>query len=118
MLNVSLTTFRQQRLRDTACSRQQRSEHAVPRFYFHVEDGYSSPDNDGIELRDIDAAKTEAVRFAGAILKDCGAKFWKSSTEWRMVVTNAADHPVFTLRFAADESARNEPYRPATASVK
>ena len=75
----------------------------MPRYHFNVEDGYSLPDEDGTDLRDLDNAKDEAVRLAGEILKNGGRHFWKTQTEWRMTVTDAGGQPVFTLRFAAEE---------------
>jgi hypothetical protein len=37
----------------------------MPRYFFHVRDGSSYPDLQGIVLPDVTAAKMEAVRFAG-----------------------------------------------------
>jgi hypothetical protein len=60
----------------------------MPHFYYHVLDGTSVPDRDGVELPDIDAAKVEAFRFAGAVLSDgIDGSVWQGHP-WRIVVTD------------------------------
>jgi hypothetical protein len=51
----------------------------MPRYFFNVGDGKDLPDLGGQELRDLKAAQTEAVRFAGALLREHGEKFWKGT---------------------------------------
>lgn len=70
----------------------------MPRFFFHVEDGEVFTDLQGTELRDLNAAREEAVRFAAALLRDQADKFWDTS-EWRIRVTNEADLTLFDLTF-------------------
>jgi hypothetical protein len=61
----------------------------MPRFYFHILDGSALFDFTGVELPGIDAAMTEAVRFAGAVLRDGIAdEIWKGSP-WRVVVSDS-----------------------------
>ena len=56
----------------------------MPRYFFHVYDGYSSLDQDGTELPDIYTAQAEAIRTSGEILRDIGAQFWDDpSGDWR-----------------------------------
>ena len=76
----------------------------MPRYFFHIEDGSSSRDEDGTELPDIYTAQAEAVRLSGEVLRDMGAKFW-DGTEWRLIVTDKSDSVFFMLRFSADENA-------------
>ena len=52
----------------------------MPRYFFHVQDGSSSPDTDGTELPDIYTAQAQAIRTSGEILRDMGAKFWNART--------------------------------------
>ncbi len=42
----------------------------LPRFLFNVRDGVGYPDRQGTELPDLNAARNEAIRFSGALLKD------------------------------------------------
>ena len=74
----------------------------MPRFFFHVIDGFSSPDTDGSDLPDIYAAQAQAVTLAGEILRDMGTTFW-NGTEWRLEVADERHQILFTLRFSAEE---------------
>jgi len=74
----------------------------MPRFFFHVIDGWSAPDLEGTELEDIHTAQAEAIRTAGELLSQMGARFW-NGTEWKMVVTNWERQVLFVLRFSAEE---------------
>ena len=74
----------------------------MPRYFFHVIDGYSTHDEDGTELPDIYAAHHMAIRASGEILRDMGAKFW-DGTEWKMEVTDEQGQILFVLRFSAEE---------------
>ncbi|RYG56083.1 MAG: hypothetical protein EON56_04705, partial [Alphaproteobacteria bacterium] len=62
----------------------------MARYFFHVRDGQAYDDLQGTELADLDAARREAVRFAGSLLLDEPEKFWQAN-EWRMRVTDAAE---------------------------
>ena len=42
----------------------------MPRYFFDIADHKNIPDTDGTELCDDDAARGEAVAFAGSYLKD------------------------------------------------
>jgi uncharacterized protein DUF6894 len=74
----------------------------MPRYFFHVMDGYSARDTEGTELPDIYAAQDQAIRTSGEILRDMGAEFW-NGTEWTLEVTDESDQILFVLRFSADE---------------
>lgn len=74
----------------------------MPRYFFHVTDGYSTRDTDGTELPDIYAAQDQAIRTSGEILRDMGAKFW-DGTEWKLEVADEQGQVLFILRFSAEE---------------
>jgi hypothetical protein len=78
----------------------------MPRYYFHLKDGRASLDAEGTELADIAAARNEAVKLSGAILRDGGGKtLWDGET-WRLWVTDQPDgkgKTFFTLNFSAVE---------------
>ena len=80
----------------------------MPRYYFHICDGEDIPDLHGAALPDVDAARKEAVRFAGALLSDHADKFW-STGEWYMRVTNEDDLTLFQLTFFSTHSAAAPP---------
>jgi hypothetical protein len=64
--------------------------------------GHEIIDHEGTELSGLREARAEAIRTAGAILRDEGDEFW-DGTEWHMNVTDAAGHSVLKLRFSADD---------------
>jgi hypothetical protein len=74
----------------------------MPRYFFHVTDGYLARDSDGTELPDIYAAQDQAIRMSGEILRDMGAEFW-NGTDWKLEVTDEQDQIMFVLRFSAEE---------------
>jgi hypothetical protein len=71
-------------------------EGRVPRFYFNIFDGVSTPDDTGTELADWKEARVEAVRLAGALLKD-DAERVALSDEWRLEI--ADDYGLVLFRF-------------------
>ena len=73
----------------------------MPRYFFHVHDSISIPDDEGVELRDADDARNQAVVAAGEALRDAGRKFWNSG-EWTMHVVDEAGETVCRLRFSAE----------------
>ena len=73
----------------------------MPRYFFHVIDGREIIDSVGTVLPSLGQARAEAIRTAGAILRDEGDEFW-NGTEWHMNVTDARGQPVLKLRFSAD----------------
>lgn len=74
----------------------------MPRYFFHVLDGYTARDTDGTELPDIYAAQEQAIHMSGEILRDMGCKFW-NGTEWKLEVTDEHGQSLFVLRFSAEE---------------
>lgn len=74
----------------------------MPRYFFHVIDGFSRRDDTGTELLDVYTAQEQAIRTSGEILRDMGAKFW-NGTEWSMEVCGESGGILFVLRFSAEE---------------
>ena len=74
----------------------------MPRYFFHVCDGFSTKDTDGTELPDIYAAQEEAIRLSGELLREMGGEFW-NGTEWSLTVANETGSVLFRLRFSADK---------------
>jgi hypothetical protein len=78
----------------------------MPRYYFHVEDDHTEIDEVGTELPDLEAARSEAVRAAGEILRDGAAKSLWTGKPWRMWVTRSpspSENELFSLWFSATE---------------
>ena len=71
-------------------------------FYFHVRNGETVVDNDGIELADIDAARIEAVSFLGDLLRDGEIGDLWSNHPLRLWVTDKTDgETLFALNITA-----------------
>ena len=73
----------------------------MPRYFFHVRNGKDLPDTEGSELPDLNAARTEAIKASGEMLRDNkgGADFW-SGHDWTMTVVDDKGGTILTLRFA------------------
>lgn len=68
----------------------------MPRFYFHIADTQVLPDEDGVELPDLAAARVEAISVAGSMLRDHAMEFWRTG-EWRVIVTDEDHDILFTI---------------------
>lgn len=73
----------------------------MPRYFFHVDDGVSSPDAIGAVLPDLAAARREAVRASGSMLEDLDGEFWDCDQPRVMSVTDVDGLLLFELRFSA-----------------
>ena len=72
----------------------------MPRYFFDVHDSLSMIDVDGTELPDLEAARHEAVRLVGALLKDDPSNFWNGEY-WSVEVSDARRMVLFALHFHA-----------------
>ena len=73
----------------------------MPWYFFHLDDGTTRMDEEGVELAGHDEAREAAVVNSGEVLRDIGAKFWNGQ-EWRLWVADEAGATVCALRFAAE----------------
>ena len=73
----------------------------MPKYVFTIHDGGPDPDPIEMELPDLAAARAEAIRTAGEILRDIDGKF--SGQEWRMEVADVAGKRLLAFRFSAEE---------------
>jgi len=71
----------------------------MPRYYFSLANGRSFDDVDGLELPDVEAARTEARGFAGDLMRmQPERRDWSG---WVVRVTDEGQKPVFDLPFPA-----------------
>lgn len=85
----------------------------MPCYFFHVPGRHPDRDDSGTELPDLYAAQAEAVRTAGEMLQDHGAKLLNDG-HWSMQVHDAAGQPLFTLRLTVEEHTEAVHGRPTT----
>ena len=78
----------------------------MPRYFFHIQENGSGLDDEGTELEDAEAARQEALRTSGGILRDGdGARLW-SGRPWRLWVTDqpgGLGNTLFTIEILAIE---------------
>ena len=72
----------------------------MPRYHFNVHGKSDLPDEAGRDFPDLDAARSDAVRLAGALIRDHGAKF-AAGERWTMDVTDNKGLMLFSLHFTA-----------------
>lgn len=75
----------------------------MPRYHFNICDGVCLPDANGTELPDWQAARLEAVRRAGEILKDAPQSV-ALGEDWRIEVTDSTGLILFQMTFLMVES--------------
>jgi len=75
----------------------------MPRYFFHIEDGLGTRDEEGTELKDVSVAKCEAVKLAGQMICDSAGSFWDRQ-EWKLTATNEDGLTLFCLHFVGIEA--------------
>jgi hypothetical protein len=81
----------------------------MPHFYFHVLDGTALPDRDGVDLRGIEAARTEAMDLAGALLRDgVSEQIWQGHP-WQLVVSDSTSPFTGRTHFVVSVSIAQSP---------
>ena len=73
----------------------------MPRFFFNIDAEW--PDSVGTDLPDRKAARVEAIRAAGEMLKDLDGEL--AGEEWAMTVSDEQGRVVLEIRFSATERA-------------
>jgi hypothetical protein len=76
----------------------------MPKYFFHVIDGYESLDTEGTDLPDLAAARNAAVTMSGQILRDGGGETLWAGVPWRLWVTDGSGATLFTLSFSCAEA--------------
>ena len=81
----------------------------MPRSYFHIHDGMSLPDKEGVELPDLEEAKDEAIKLAAEVLRDRYAGVVWNGTSWRLDVTDGSEQALLVWNFFASEPNQQPP---------
>jgi hypothetical protein len=81
----------------------------MPRYFFHVENGASPPDTDGVELPGLIEAREQAASLAGAVLHECAGQFWDGQP-WSVRVTDDKNLTLFTLDLSATSAPATDSY--------
>ena len=75
----------------------------MPRYFFSLRGSRDLPDEAGTDLANDDAARVEAVRSTGEMLRDFGAQLFWAGDDWTLVVSTEDGRHVTTLRFSRSE---------------
>lgn len=74
----------------------------MARFFFHLADGVSTPDQEGFELPDLEASRGAALHLLAQSLIDRPGDFW-ARREWLLTVADEAGLTLYTVQvFASD----------------
>jgi hypothetical protein len=73
---------------------------AVPKFYFHTENGERVADTDGSDLADIAAAEDAAVQILSETLRGNSKLFWENEG-FSVTVTDDQGLTLFSLQVSA-----------------
>ena len=74
-------------------------------YFFHIQDGDTMLDAEGVELPDLNAAREEAIRACGEIVRDIPTAF-KNGEPFRLWVTNQPNGrgiKMFTVTVTAED---------------
>ena len=76
----------------------------MARYYFHTQNGDHVRDEQGEELKSVDAAREEAVAVLGEILRYRRASFWATGV-FSVIVTDADGRTVVSITATASDTA-------------
>jgi hypothetical protein len=76
----------------------------LPRYFFHTQNGDCIRDDQGEELKSVDAAREEAVAVLGEILRYRGASFW-TTRAFSVIVTDTEGRTVVSVTASASDQA-------------
>jgi hypothetical protein len=75
---------------------------AMPKYFFVVRhQGHISGNSEGIDFPDLNAARLEALKSTGELLRELSVPL-EAGSEWRMEVADETRRPIFSLRVIAE----------------
>ncbi|MBR0869007.1 hypothetical protein JQ633_01455 [Bradyrhizobium tropiciagri] len=81
----------------------------MPRYYFDLRDrNGTATDEEGMDLRDLEAAQNEAARSLGGMARDAVASTNGNGTEHMEIAVRDGEGPVMVVRFSFEISARKK----------
>lgn len=76
----------------------------MPRYFFHTQNGDCIRDDQGEELKNVSAAREEAVAVLGEILRYRGSSFW-TTRAFSVIVTDDEGQTVVSVTASASDQA-------------
>ena len=74
----------------------------MARYFFNIHGVRQSPDEEGEELPNDEAAWTEATIIAGELFRDIDGKF-RPGQDWALEVTDDQRKPLYRIQISAQE---------------
>jgi hypothetical protein len=87
----------------------------LPRFHFNVDDGRNCPDQDGVELPDLAAARIVAAQRISDLLRADPDPFW-DGCGLRMEITDANGKSLVSMHFVTIDTHAADPQELAALS--
>ncbi len=75
----------------------------MPYFFFNIRDGRDIKGIESVELPDLREARSEGIRFSGAILEE-EADYMDVCADWRLEVTDEVGLILFVMTFSIMQS--------------
>jgi hypothetical protein len=75
----------------------------MARYFFHLRNGDSYADAEGMEFADLQACRVEAARMLSGILRDRASEFWDKQS-LKLMVTDEKGLILFVLALSAVEA--------------
>ena len=76
----------------------------MSRFFFHLTSSYDTPDDEGVELANLEAARCHAVKMIADVLCHSPGEYWKAEM-YRVTVTDETRLILFTVEVTSVDAA-------------
>ena len=81
----------------------------MPRYYFDLKDSYGTAvDEEGLDLRDLEAARSEAALSLGAMARDAVSTINGNGSDQMEIEVRDDDGPVMVVRFFFEISSKKK----------
>jgi hypothetical protein len=80
-------------------------------YFFHVQDGSTTLDAEGLDFPDLDSARYEAICACGELLREVPPAIWKGETLhfWVTDQPDGAGNTLFSLNISPGTGSRGAP---------
>jgi len=75
----------------------------MARYFFHLRNGDTYADPEGVEFADLQACRVEAARMLSGVLRDRASEFWEKQS-LKLMVTDEKGLILFVLNLSAVEA--------------
>lgn len=76
----------------------------MSKYFFHLTSSHDTPDDEGVDLESLEAARCHAVKMIADVLCDTPGEYWKAEL-YRVTVTDESRLILFTVEVVSLDSA-------------